>query len=49
MKEIRVFKNWFIGWFPMFHNWGIAYPKADSDTDIEISFGSLQIIHYREV
>lgn len=48
MKEMKLFKNWFIGWYPMFHNWGIVRYEEDSDTDVEIGFGSLQIVHYRE-
>ena len=47
MKEIKLFNGWCIGWYPLFHNWGITHYAEDSDTDVEVAFGNLQLIHYR--
>ena len=47
MKEIKLFDNWTIGYYPHFADWRIGKMGEDSDTDFEICLGKIQLCHWK--
>ena len=47
MKEIKLFRNWTIGWYPLFTKWFIGKSAPDNDTSFEICLGNLHICQWR--